>query len=116
MSTNPKPKTTKEAAAEVLRHEGAPLTIDEIADRILKTGNIRLSGKTPKATISAQLYVEAKKPDGMFVKTGRGVIGLRAPSARIAGAAIQPKSGDPDTRSAALQSPRSGRRGTHSRS
>lgn len=77
MSTNPKPKTTKEAAVEVLRREGAPLPLEEIVDRVLKTENTRLSGKTPKASISAQLYVEAKKPDGMFELVSRGVFRLR---------------------------------------
>ena len=77
MSTERKPKTAKEAAVEVLRAEGGPLSMGELADRILKSGNVNLSGKTPKATISAQVYVEAKKPDGLFVLVQRGTFRLR---------------------------------------
>jgi hypothetical protein len=80
MNANPKSKTVKQAAAEILRREGRPLGISEIADHILRDEAVRLGGKTPKATISGQLYVEAKKPDGMFVKTGRAMIGLREQS------------------------------------
>jgi HB1, ASXL, restriction endonuclease HTH domain len=77
MNTDAKPKTAKQAAAEVLRAEGGPLTMDELAERILKSGNVKLSGKTPKATISGQLYVEARKPDGMFELVRRATFRLR---------------------------------------
>jgi hypothetical protein len=77
MNTDLKPKTAKQAAADELRAEGGPLTMDELADRILKSGKVKLSGKTPRATISAQLYVDARKPDGLFELVGRGRFRLR---------------------------------------
>lgn len=68
----------KDAAAEVLRQEGGgPLAVGEIADRMLQRGLVSLAGKTPKATISAQLYVDAKKSDGRFERVSRGMIRLR---------------------------------------
>jgi len=68
----------KAAAAEVLGEVGGgPMAIGEIADRMLQRGLVSLSGKTPKATISAQLYVDAKKPDGTFERVGRGMLRLR---------------------------------------
>lgn len=70
-------KTTKQAAAEVLRREGRPLTTAEIVERVMQTEGIRLSGKTPAASISAQLYVEAKRPNGIFELVGRGTFRLR---------------------------------------
>jgi hypothetical protein len=39
---------------------------------------VSLRGKTPKATISAQLYVDARKPNGRFGRVGRGMLRLRA--------------------------------------
>jgi hypothetical protein len=68
----------KDAAAEVLRQEGGgPLAVADIADRVLQRGLVSLRGKTPKATISAQLYVDAKKPNGRFERAARGMIRLR---------------------------------------
>ena len=40
---------------------GGPLSVGEISDRILERGLVSLRGKRPKATISAQLYVDARK-------------------------------------------------------
>jgi len=53
------------------------LTTDEISERVLQMGGVRLSGKTPAATIAAQLYVDAKKPDGAFELVGRKTFALR---------------------------------------
>lgn len=70
----------KDAAAEVLLQAGGgPMTVGEIADRLLDGGLVSLRGKTPKATISAQLYVDAKKPDGRFERVARGMLRLRVP-------------------------------------
>ena len=43
---------------------GGPLSVGEISDRILERGLVPLRGKTPKATISAQLYVDARRTNG----------------------------------------------------
>jgi hypothetical protein len=68
----------KDAAAEVLRQEGGgPLAVTDIADRVLQRGLVSLRGKTPKASISAQLYVDAKKSNGRFERAARGMIRLR---------------------------------------
>lgn len=77
MDSTPEAKTVKQAAADILRREGRELSVAEIADRMLQIENLRLTGKTPKATISAQLYVEAKKPDGIFELVRRGTFRLR---------------------------------------
>ena len=70
-------KTVKQAAAEVLRREGRPLPLDELAAGVANTEGLRLSGKTPGATITAQLDVDAKKPDGQFELVGRKTFALR---------------------------------------
>jgi hypothetical protein len=68
----------RDAAAAVLGDAGGgPLSVGEISDRILERGLVSLRGKTPKATISAQLYVDAKKPSGRFERVGRGMLRLR---------------------------------------
>lgn len=69
----------RDAAAAVLRDAGGgPLSVREISDRILDRGLVSLRGKTPKATISAQLYVDARKPSGRFERVGRGMLRLRS--------------------------------------
>lgn len=71
----------KDAAAEILKREGGgPLAVREIADQVIASGLVSLGGKTPRDTIAAQLYVEAKKPDGRFERTGRGMLRLRGSS------------------------------------
>jgi hypothetical protein len=57
----------------VLRREGRPLSLDELVAGVMNT----LSGNTPGATISAQLDVDAKKPDGQFELVGRKTFALR---------------------------------------
>jgi hypothetical protein len=57
---------------------GGPLSVGEISDGILERGLVSLRGKTPKATISAQLYVDARKTNGRFERVGRGMLRLRA--------------------------------------
>lgn len=70
-------KSAKQATVEVLGRAGEPLKAREIGRRVLKVTGVELKGKTPMASISAMLYVEAKKPDGVFVKTGKGEFDLR---------------------------------------
>ena len=45
--------TVLDAVESVLATAGTPLSYPEIADRILKTGLWRTTGKTPQATINA---------------------------------------------------------------
>jgi hypothetical protein len=68
--------TMKQAAEEILRAADGPLRADEITDRALDAKMIRSGGKTPRATMQAQLAVAAKKGE-RFVRTDPGVYGLR---------------------------------------
>jgi hypothetical protein len=77
MASNDKPKTAKQAAVEVLRVAGEPLTSAEVARHVLEMNGVRLAGKTPEATVAAMLAVENKKPDGLFVRVAPGTCTLR---------------------------------------
>lgn len=54
-----------EAAVEVLRQSGRPMTDAEITDRALELGLITTTGKTPRQTMSAALYVRSKDPSAL---------------------------------------------------
>jgi hypothetical protein len=54
-----------EAAIAVLKARGKPMTAKEITEQVLRQGMIRSAGKTPLATMSAELYTytrDAKSP------------------------------------------------------
>jgi restriction system protein len=72
-----------DAAAEVLERNGSHhgLHYREITKRALESGLIVTEGKTPEATMSAQIYTEIERQNRRgerprFVKLGRGTIGL----------------------------------------
>ncbi len=70
-----------DAAYEVLKAAGAPLHHREIVVRALEHGLIRTKGKTPAATLNAQLGVSIKRaaaggPSSRFCRVNRGVFGL----------------------------------------
>lgn len=68
----------KDAAVEILRrHGGGPMNMSDLTDEAISSGLVALGGKTPKATIAAQIYVEAKRADGRFERVGRGTVRLR---------------------------------------
>lgn len=48
------------AAIEVLRRADGPLTIEDLTRRALVQGLLTTKGKTPAATMTAQLYVAAR--------------------------------------------------------
>lgn len=54
--------TYVEAAIEVLRRAGRPMTDAEITEQAIELGLISTSGKTPRQSMSAALYVLAKDP------------------------------------------------------
>ncbi len=56
-----------DAALQVLRSAQRPLTIREITDQALRTGLITPVGKTPEATMAAELYVRVRN-DSELVK------------------------------------------------
>jgi restriction system protein len=70
--------TALEAALRVLQEAGIPLHYREITKRILAAGLWKTDGKTPAATINAQLAVDVKKNGSAsaFRRAGRGVFGL----------------------------------------
>jgi HB1, ASXL, restriction endonuclease HTH domain len=79
MAATPKQKKSGKAAAiEVLRKNGKAMTIKEVVAAALDDPQVTgLQGRTPAATLSAALYTEAKKPDGVVVLVGRGMIEAR---------------------------------------
>jgi hypothetical protein len=57
-----------EAALTVLRRARRPLTTREVTDDAIRSGLIRPQGKTPKASMSAQLYSALAKGTPGLVK------------------------------------------------
>lgn len=70
--------SSRDAAAIILRDATGPMKVADIARQIvaekLAPG---LKGKTPEATIGAQLYTACKGTDSRFVKVDRGLVDLR---------------------------------------
>jgi len=73
----PKVKKTSglDAAAQVLKDKGEPMTCKAIVDEMLAKGLWKTNGKTPSATIySAMLReIDGKPGESRFAKTGRGL-------------------------------------------
>jgi restriction system protein len=67
------------AAYQVLKQAGKPLSINEITSVALEQGMISTVGKTPSATMSAQLYVDIKRKgnSSKFIKVNKGKFALR---------------------------------------
>lgn len=63
----------------MLRDAGGALSAQEISDRILAEGLWQTSGKTPHATVAAQLYTDIKKRGdaSAFIQVGKNMFGLR---------------------------------------
>ncbi|MDP2730504.1 MAG: winged helix-turn-helix domain-containing protein [Dehalococcoidales bacterium] len=74
-----RPSTFKGAAYMVLQGENRPLRIDDITSIALKRGLLRTAGKTPNATMGAQLYtdIKTKKEKSIFVQLAKNRFGLR---------------------------------------
>jgi hypothetical protein len=67
------PLSFSELARIVIEREKKPLAVDEIwavAEQIGLVPQLKGTGKTPKATLGARLYTDAKTPDGLFAKVG----------------------------------------------
>lgn len=71
--------TALEAAVQVLKEVGQPLKADELTRRILEQKLWECTGKTPTATVTAQLYMSIKKKgkDSPFVLVEPLIFGLR---------------------------------------
>ena len=70
--------TFKEIAYEILRDAGKPLHSKEITKIALKKGWLKTAGKTPEATMNAQLIVEVNKnkSKSLFIKTAPSTFAL----------------------------------------
>jgi hypothetical protein len=53
--------TFLEAATQVLRASGRPLTVREIVEEAIRAGLLASNGKTPESTMSAALYEAAQR-------------------------------------------------------
>lgn len=74
-----RPSTFKDAAYKVLLTENRPLRTEDITDMALKRGLLRTVGKTPNATMGAQLYtaIKTNKENSVFAQLGKNRFGLR---------------------------------------
>ena len=77
-SSDVKPVSALAAAQTVLKAAGKPLHYQEITKRILAAGLWRTNGKTPDATINAQITTSIKKfgDASPFRHTGPGLFTL----------------------------------------
>lgn len=68
-----------DAAYQVLKEKGIPLTAKEITEIALKKKLIETLGKTPVATMGSQLYTDIKKKgnDSLFTKNEHAKFGLK---------------------------------------
>lgn len=74
---NAKTMSYKAAAIELLRRSGEPMTAKELTAQAIEEGLIAPEGKTPEATMAAQLYVDINKnPKTPFKKVGKGKFSL----------------------------------------
>jgi len=69
----------KEAAYKVLKSKNTPLNIQNLTAIAIEKGVLKTSGRTPKASMGAQLYMDLKKlkNKSVFVQLGKNRFGLR---------------------------------------
>jgi hypothetical protein len=82
------------AARKVLQEAEAPLHYQQITKRMLSAGLWRTNGKTPAATINAQLATNIKKngPASVFRRVGRGIFALNgAPTESTSQSGVKPQ-------------------------
>jgi DNA-directed RNA polymerase delta subunit len=68
-----------EAAYQILKENGNPLSAEEMTKVALAKELIETSGKTPTATMSARIYMDIKRggKGSLFIKAARGIFGLK---------------------------------------
>jgi len=68
----------KDIAYQILKEAGKSLHSEEITKIALECGWLKTAGKTPEATMNAQLIVDinSKKEKSRFVKTGPSIFSL----------------------------------------
>lgn len=74
-----RPSSFKAAAYKILKSENHPLKSDILTDIALRKALLRTTGKTPEATMGAQLYTDIKKyqDKSVFIQLGKNRFGLR---------------------------------------
>lgn len=65
------------ASLQVLKREGKPLPVKDIANLAIKYGYVTEYGQTPGNSITAELHKDIKRPDSPFKKFGPGLFGLK---------------------------------------
>jgi restriction system protein len=94
-----------DAAEQVLVESGVPVHYRDITKRILERGLWTTKGKTPEATVAANLSVDIQRhgDQSRFQRTGKGIYALRSwglpehVSRPAKGAATQPTSQEPES-------------------
>ena len=76
MTAKPKTKITGREAITIVLADGKPQKSKAICAAAAKL--VTMKGKTPEASLSALLAVQAKKPDGFVIRTAPGTFKLRA--------------------------------------
>lgn len=71
------PLSMKDAAEKILERNGKPLKSKTITDLAVKEKMIKTTGRTPDATMAAQLATEVKGGSDRFVRTSPGTFGLK---------------------------------------
>ena len=87
--------TVKEAVIEILNTEGKSLNINDLTNLILSRGLWQPAGKTPAATVEAQLATDIKHKgeNSPFVRVAPRTYGLRKLGAKPAPEAPKNKKG-----------------------
>jgi len=65
------------ASLQVLKKEGKPLPVKDIAALAIKHGYVTEYGQTPGNSITAELHKDIKRPQSPFKKFGPGLFGLK---------------------------------------
>ena len=90
--------SVREAAIQVLREVGQPLTAQQITEYLLSQGLWQTQGKTPHATVAAQLYTDIKKRGNAspFMQVGPNAFALRdgAPAPVVESTPTEKKAGE----------------------
>jgi hypothetical protein len=69
--------TRREAEIAALKSAG-PLNVQQVADRIAELGLHDLTGRTPEATVAAQLYLAIQINDQQWIRSAPACTGTPA--------------------------------------
>jgi hypothetical protein len=74
----------KEAAISILGQSQTPMSAEDIVDAAMAQGILHTDGKTPAATMAAQLYVDIRNnKKSKFRKVGKGKFALAKQSTSV---------------------------------